>query len=177
MQSTVILGNVDFQAAQKNLRSHRRFVIRDKRLWQLKIQSKKFPLDWVHDVSRNGIQIRQGKYRGLCLGESVSIQLRFLGSMILDVQGKVKWLRTDQNHMNMNVLGIEFVSVQGRPIKTWVNKRMIRSQALQLQEEVRRLEWEEVEVRNRQVRFQLAEWQWACAVLFPFAVGYIVGFF
>ena len=171
------LANVNVQTNQENLRSHRRFVIRDKRLWQLKIQSRKFPLDWVHDVSRNGIQIRQGTYQGLRLGDSVGIQLRFLGSTILDVQGRVKWLRADQDHINMNVLGIEFVSAQGKPIKKWVNKRMIRSQALQLQEEVRRLEAAEAEQEYKRVRFQLAEWQWACAVLLPFVAGYMIGFF
>lgn len=176
MQSMAALGNVDLQSAQENLRSHRRFVIRDKRLWQLKIQNRKFPLDWVHDVSRNGIQIRQGRYQGLRLGDNVSIQLRFLGSTILDVQGRVKWLRTDQDHINMNVLGVEFVSSQGRPIKKWVNKRMIRSQALQLQEEVRRLELAEAEQEHKRVRFQLADWQWACIVLLPFVAGYMMGF-
>lgn len=177
MQSMATLNNVALANAHANLRSHRRFVIRDKRLWQLKIQSKKFPLDWVHDVSRNGIQVRQGKYQGLRLGESVNIQLRFLGSTILEVQGRVKWLRSDHDHMNMNVLGIEFASSQGRPIKKWVNKRMIRSQALQLQEEVHRLELAEAEQEHKRVRFQLAEWQWACVVLLPFVAGYMTGFF
>lgn len=177
MQSMTALNDVVLSTNPNNLRSHRRFVINDKRLWQLKIQGRKFPLDWVHDISRTGLQIRQGQYQGFQLGETINIQLRFLGSAILDVSGTVKWIREDNKHMNMNVMGIEFSSVKGMPLKKWVNKRMFRSQGLQAQEEVQNLQFIEAQNEKSRQRYRLKEWQIAAAVLLPFVAGYMLAFF
>ncbi|MCB0407453.1 MAG: PilZ domain-containing protein [Bdellovibrionales bacterium] len=161
----------------ENLRSLHRFMIRDKRLWQLKIQDKKYPLDWVHNISRTGLQIRQGSYKGFQIGEIIEVELRFLGSTILKVEGKVVWLKVDSDHFNMNVLGIEFIETLGRPLKKWVSRQMFSKQALQLSDEVHHLEILEAQEVRRQKIFRFSETQWAVATVLPFVVGYLFGFF
>lgn len=167
----------NYQAELINLRSHRRFVIQDKRLWQLKIQDKKFPLDWVHNMSRSGLQVRQGRYRGFLLNEVLNIELRFLGSTILQVKGQVKWIQRDQEHLNMNVLGVEFLQESGQPIKKWVKKPMFKNQAIVSCDQVRNEELLKEIEKSKRARFQLSELQWVLAVVLPFAAGYVAGFF
>ena len=106
----------------ENRRHKKRFQVADKEMWFLTIDDKRYPLEWVHDLSCTGMQIRQGFYNGFSEGQKVNLSLEFMGKALIETTAQVRWRYNDSHRINMNVLGLQFDDPKGKIRKYWKKK-------------------------------------------------------
>ena len=154
-----------------NQRGHGRYKIVDKRIWNLKIQNKKIPIDWIHNMSRTGMQIRYGSYNCYQVGDQLEVTMSFMGAPLFNTIARVKWSIPDPDHMNMFILGLEFQDPTQKISRTWVSRKLTKF----LERAGKKLK-PESEAKQK-ISFQLSDIEITLAVVFPFVIGYATSFF
>jgi len=158
-----------------NQRKHDRFKIGDQRHWHMKFDGRHCPIFWLNDLSSSGLQIRQGIRREIENGDVIEIQLRFDSKDFIHRKARVKWIKTDPDHVNMNLIGLEFIIDKGKTLTsiqpTFSKKNFkaadtefVKSQITQVKE-------------LKKNRFQLSELHWILCFCLPFLAGYFFGCF
>lgn len=158
-----------------NQRGHGRYKILDKRIWNLKIQNKKIPIDWIHDMSTTGMQIRYGSYNCYQVGDKIDIIMSFMGTSLFATTARVKWSIPDTEHINMFVLGLEFLDPTQKISRTWMHRKL--TNFLEKADDFvrRNLKAKQEESRRRRLKFSDAEI--ALSIVIPFVAGYASSFF
>lgn len=168
-------AQTDAEAEVAELRGKERFRILDKRVWRVKIQDRTFPLDWVHDLSETGMQIRQGLYQGFSKGQKVQIELQFMGAPFAEISARVMWIQRDTVRLNMNVLGLRYEDPQGKVSRKWTHRKVHRF--LQSLEDYKLEQGKTAPETKSFPSFEFSSYQVTSCLLFAFMAGFGLSFF
>ncbi|NQZ02303.1 MAG: PilZ domain-containing protein [Bdellovibrionales bacterium] len=164
---------------QFNQRRHERFHIEDHRHWHLKIGERHCPVFWLKDFSSSGVQLRQSSRRKVKPGDTFRIHLKFDGKDFLHHSAVVKWVKKDEENVNMNRIGLEFLSRNGDTSSKWkfnFQKKHFKKQNLVSADESF-INSQVIAVEDlKRSRFQVSELALVCASALPFLAGYLYGY-
>ena len=158
-----------------NQRKHDRFFIEDHRHWQLKLNSKHCPVFWLNDLSSSGLQIRQGIRWPVGAGDLIQVQIRFDGRDFVNTQATVKWVMRDPEHVNMNLIGLEYLTNKGK-LPLSLKKNFKKKNLKACDEEFVKSQITQVEELQRS-RYSITQMQLILSSAIPFVAGYFYGFF